>query len=113
MSLKVGDTIYRMQNQWHGNKSERRFVPDTITGETKGTWIVGTQLPERVNKRTLRVPARGSRGWGGEQYFTAQGVKDYEWKLENHSRIIDAVRFTANADTLRAIDAVLAKALPR
>jgi len=80
---------------------EEHFVPDVITGETKGTWLIGRLT---VNKRTLREPSRG--GFSGCQWFTDAGKVAKIWAKHHRREIVDKVD-RCDVPTLRKIAELL------
>lgn len=85
---------------------EEHFVPDVITGETKGTWLFGRRS---VNKRTLREPSSG--GFSGAQWFTDAGKEDAIWAKDRRRDIVRLVE-RADVTTLKKIAALFEEPTP-
>lgn len=113
-NVGIGSTI------WIFNSNQRRyrdgqsgpiyresFVPLTVEGETRTSWLCGPGWrPWKIDKRTRAV--RGARyGIGPFAFCSAQEVDDACWVNEERLRIVNEVQRLTDAETLRAIDAVL------
>lgn len=108
-ALRVGDTLFnfdgsrRVYNPGLGGPPiyEKHFRPETIIGETKVSWLVGTAAV-RVNKKTLESALH----YADRGYFTKSGMEADIWLNEHKHKIVRAVG-DAGLDHLKEIARII------
>lgn len=101
---KIGDTLYHHRNI---RRSDEEWVEVKIDGETPVSWVLnkGAWNEHKVNKKTLCQSAAdaGQRGFGGVQWYTAQGKADAEWMEKHRRRITSLVEASRDVATLKKV----------
>jgi hypothetical protein len=99
----IGDTLH-LYDQYTNRETEKwRSMP--VTKITTQSFICGTGYGEiKVRKSDMTYSTGNYRC----KAFTDEGKADYLWVSANQRRILEMVR-TADARTLRAIEAMLTK----
>lgn len=96
-ALRVGDILYNFDGNRRtyeaggrgGPIYEKHFAPQTIVGETKVSWLVGSG-PTKVNKKTLASSCQfADRG-----YFTGSGMEADIWLHVHRHKIAREVENT-------------------
>jgi len=121
--MQIGDKVWIFDSnrrQYHddkGNKLDRcwfkyYFKDQIILGETKQSWIVGSEYSNtdsksnyKVNKKTLTY----TYGYGhdGILYTSEEQVNQLCWMNDNHYKISEMVRNCKNYDKIRKIEEIL------
>lgn len=108
MTVKVGDTLYRLNT--YGRSNDVRWTPVVIVGETKISWLYapfGEKHPERsrINKKTMLTAAdyRGIK----DRHFTKQGAEDYDFCQKWQRPISQAVGTCTEVDQLKKIAEII------
>lgn len=115
--MMVGDTIYRFDgNRRVYPKREKgepsggpiyaeHFEAHVIGSETKQSWLITDGYGiVKVNKKTMRQA--GSNGWGGWQWFSAEGKEANIW-LNVHRHKIRNLLDGASPHQLRQVADIL------
>jgi hypothetical protein len=112
MTLKVGDTIYRLDynrrryqrdanGRAHGAPIySEHFDPRVIEGETPRSWLVEGGRT-KVAKATVRESA--ARTGFGYQWFTADGMAAAIWRHENFHHLMRHAERNATFEQLQQI----------
>jgi len=93
--MKIGDTVYCFDPNRREYNAGRiifasHFEPYKITGETKQSWLCSKGAAERkVNKATMREA--GKNGFGGWQWYTAEGKEERIWHQDHAWKIREAI----------------------
>jgi hypothetical protein len=100
---KIGDTLWTSP---YGQPERFGEASDTITGETKFSWLMGDSKykREKVNKRTMRetIPRYGDRIW-----YTADGLANVKFLRSYRHHISSRVLSCSDPAKLRQIMAIL------
>lgn len=114
MSIKVGDTLYRFDENCRvypedakGRRTgspiySKHFNGYAITGETPKSWLIdvyGRQV--KVSKSELREAGRN--GYGATLWYTAEGMADKIWMHDHGYKLAEYVRYKCTVDQLREI----------
>jgi len=101
--IKIGTTLYCRDYNYRPRDGSRNFHmrPSQVTGETRASWLVGTN---KVNKKTMFQ--HGSGGYGGYQWYTEAGMNDYIW-AEKHGLNIASAVTSMPTDVLKKIAALM------
>lgn len=114
--LKVGDTLFQFDENHrvyrHDEKGRplggpvysEHFVPFTIRGETKFSWLTGYRGDIKVNKKTLRSSA--DRGYLPHQWYTVEERDGMLWLAEHRHKIIRRLE-GATLDQLKQVAAIV------
>jgi hypothetical protein len=121
--MQIGDKVWifdsnnRQYYDDEGNKLNScwyraYFVERYIVGETKQSWIIGSEngKPDdrwniKVNKKTLEYS--GSYGKDGKLYISEEVVNQSCWLHDNQYRIRDAVGRCRDYNKLKKIEEIL------
>jgi hypothetical protein len=108
-ALAVGSTLWEFDDNRRKYDANRRlifrehFVPQTIQGETRYSWLVG---PARVKVRKADLTYTYWSGGRRRMYATEQEVEDVCWDKAHRYRVADMVR-RVDAATLRRVAEVM------
>lgn len=100
---QIGDRLYTSP---HGRPERIGEEHDTITGETKFSWLMGDPKfkREKVNKKTMMesIPNFGHRRW-----YTVQGLTEEAWRRKYRHVISGVVQVEMDVKKLRLIAEIL------
>lgn len=107
--LYLYDDRYRTRNTEVSPAERERacYRPHTITGETRGKWLLGGDDGGwyEANKKTLKMSG-ADRRYATPQFYTARQVEDRLWDVQ-HRRVLVRLVERADAATLREVAAAI------
>lgn len=107
MTIKVGDMLWTHP---HGQPNKWLLGPETITGETPQSWLLGDSKYKRdkVNKKTLR---ESIQNYGYRQWYTEQEKFDLIFIRRHRHQISGAILLCNNVNQLRKIAEIIGMVL--
>ncbi len=105
MVLQIGSTVWKFDQNYRvyndgepGPVYREHFRPHKIIDETSRSWVLDNYKRTKVNKKSL-----------AGVYVFQEEIDQQCWIKDNLYRIVTAVRQCRKYDTLRQVEAIVAK----